>query len=199
MRNLPLYALAFISTALAGLCFYLYTEYGKTAASLNGRIAAMEASLGKEREACETRVAYLKAEQARKEAVGTTAPKAAAPRDAGAKQLIGKLLADKQKGRRQTIYEIVRELGLDEEHDMLFRLVLVDFEKAKRKVFEEAKAAKALFFEPKYLEKVNEARREAMRNLGSVLTTEQMQTMTQREYDLRLGLRVVDAPTAKRR
>lgn len=199
MRDLPRYALASLSIILAVLCLYLYAEHKKAAASLTGRIAALEASLGKERESCETRVAYLKAEHSRNEAMGPSAPKASAPGSAGAKVLIGKLLADKKKGRQQEIYDMVQALGLDEENEMRFRLALVDFEKAKRRVFEEAKAAKALFFEPKYIEKVNDARREAMRSLGSVLTAEQMQMMTQRDYDLRLGLRVVDAATAKKR
>lgn len=197
MRIPGKYLLIILMVVLAGLCVALYAERQKTVAALSGRIAGLEASLGREKESCETRIALLKAEHA-KQAREMVVKKIMNPLlDGGKGGLLKNLPADPGQRRRETIHEMVGTLGLSEEQEVRVRMALVDFEKAKRKVFETAKAEKRLFFEPRYLSKVNEARQEAMRGLGEILSAEQYKIFKEKGYDMRLGIRVMEAPVVK--
>lgn len=169
---------------LAALSLYLYSDRRTVVESLTWKIAAIEAANEKQREDCETRVAFLKAEKELE-----LAQKMLKPRGTPILDLVKKLPTEPKKVRSDTVGEMSRALKMDEKQEMQVRTVLADFDKAKAQVFEKSKTEKRFIFGPLTMEGINEARRNAMGKLADVLTEDQFKIMKEKDFDLKLGIR----------
>ena len=177
---------------LAALSLYLYSDRRTAVESLNRKIAAFEAANKKEREDCETRVAYLKAEKERE-----LAHKTLRYRGTPLLDLVKKLPTDPKKVRSDAIGEMSNTLKMDEKQEMQVRTVLADFDKAKVQVFEKSGTEKRFLFDPLTMERINEVRRDAMGKMAGILTKEQLIAMKEKNFDLQLGIREMAMPKGK--
>lgn len=183
------YLQALVIVTLFAVSVYLYTDRVASIASLSTRIATIEATLKKDKEACETRMAYLKMEKVRQSCEPVLKRRQVPLLDVVKNDIVKKLPTDPEKVRKEAIRDMVDNLKLDETQEIQVRKVLLDFEKAKTKVFEKSRKEKRFIFEMRYLHMINEARREAMAAFAGFLTEEQLALMKEKDYDLKLGLR----------
>jgi len=172
--------------ALLFLAFGItYANYKRKVESLTGKITSLEAALTETKDECETKIAYLKAAQAQREAGPSSLLRGENPPDG----LIGVLSRQSAKKREETVREMSETLGLGADQERRVTEILDDFREEKKVINEKASIEKFPFFDSRYLDMINNARSDAMGKIRTVLGDDLYKKMIGKGYDLRLGLR----------
>lgn len=174
--------------ALCSVIVYLYLNNKKTTASLQNQIRSLEKKISTMDDACETKLALLKADlsaQHMNSKINILSPALARTE---------KSLIDPAASHARIITEMVAELRLNLKQGSRLNKIMYNFEKAKQKAFSKALADKIFFIDPRYIAMINTLRAETLTEVKAILTEEQYNLMFEKEYDRKLGLKTLLPP-----
>jgi hypothetical protein len=147
----------------------------------------LNAQLVQKDEACETRIALLKASSASEK------EKTMAAADRPVPNLLAKLPVNQAQKRRETIEEMSGVLKLTDGQKEEIKAILVDFRRQKMEVLGRLSGGKISIFDPRLIEEINWTKKKALARLKAVLTGEQYAIFVEKSYEEKLGLRTFRA------
>jgi hypothetical protein len=178
---------------IAVLCLlagYFFMSGRQKAELLETKLRALEEKTESSARECENRVALLKAER-----IPAPTARKAPPPIPKIREIVQALPNSPDKVEAKTIDDMKSALTLSPDQEKQIHRILEEFEQAKKKVYAKAMEEKRFPLDPQVLQGVNQARRDAMEKLKALLSQEQYRLLTEREYDLKLGLRVARPKT----
>ena len=178
----------FLIIILSLVVGYLYVGNKYEVKSFNHRISELEATLQKNSDEYETKIAILKKETARQIAHQNG-------RSTGhpLTGLLKKVVHIQQSAERDALDEMGRRLNLEADQASRIEEILNDFKKTKHDLLVRSRNEKLTIF-ARPAEGFNAARKEALGKIQTVLNDEQYRRMIEYQYDQRFGLKIAESP-----